>query len=379
MIQQSDASVAVFLSRGGSLEKWNSHGLLSRELALYEALSRIGVEVTLVSFGRGDERRYLGSSSSLSLASNHYGIHPRLYEWLIPILHRRRINNCAVIKTNQANVGRIVCQSARILKKPIIARCGYLWSEFAAREYGRNSSEARRAVSTERLLFDKARRIVVSTETIKSNIEREYPAFSDKISVVPNYVDTERFYPRSGGDECRDILFVGRIASQKNLPILLDAMRRCEQHLTVIGSGPDETELRNCYGDLGDRVTWIGNVPNEKLPDYMNSARFFVLPSLYEGHPKALMEAMACGMVVIAADSPGIHDLLEHRQTGWLCTPTADGILEALGELCSDAKLAAKLRENAANVIRERFSLNSVAARERTILEEIGSTLGART
>ena len=375
---QGKISVGVFLSRGGSLEIWNSHGLLSRELALYEALSQIGINVTLISFGRGNERSFLGLDSSLSLVHNNYGIHPRLYEWLIPILHRRRISECTVLKTNQANVGRIAYQSARMLRKPLIARCGYLWSEFALREHGSNSAEARRAVSTERLLFDKACRIVVSTETIKASIDREYPGHSAKTSVIPNYVDTERFSPTSGNERPHGVLFVGRIAPQKNLPILLEAMRKCEQRLTIIGAGPDGAELRNRFQGLGDRVTWVGNVPNEKLPEFMNAARFFVLPSLYEGHPKAMLEAMACGMVTIAADSPGIRDLLEHQITGWLCEPTADGIVQALGELSLDTKLADKLSENAANAIRNYFSLKRIASRERGILEEISVAVGAR-
>ncbi|MDH3379435.1 MAG: glycosyltransferase, partial [Gammaproteobacteria bacterium] len=89
-------------------------------------------------------------------------------------------------------------------------------------------------------------------------------------------------------------------------------------------------------------------------------------------------EAMACGMVTIAADSPGIRDLLEHQITGWLCEPTADGIVQALGELSLDTKLADKLSENAANAIRNYFSLKRIASRERGILEEISVAVGAR-
>ncbi len=75
--------------------------------------------------------------------------------------------------------------------------------------------------------------------------------------------------------------------------------------LTLIGEGRLRPELQRRFSNLDGRVTWEGNVSNSQLPDYFNRAEIFVLLSLYEGHPKTLIEAMACGLPAIGADSRG--------------------------------------------------------------------------
>ena len=135
-------------------------------------------------------------------------------------------------------------------------------------------------------------------------------------------MDTEAFRPT--GDTRRNrICFVGRLAEQKNVGALLDAVSGLDVELLVIGDGPLRPALEARARAQDATARFLGVVPHRDLPAIMAGSSLFVLPSLYEGHPKTLIEAMACGVAVIGTDVPGIRDLLRHEETGYLCRPTA--------------------------------------------------------
>jgi glycosyltransferase involved in cell wall biosynthesis len=115
----------------------------------------------------------------------------------------------------------------------------------------------------------------------------------------------------------------------------------------------------------------LGSLPHERLPEVLHQAAAFVLPSLYEGHPKALLEAMACGLPVIALDVPGINDILRHKETGWLCQPTADSLKKGIQTVLADRKLQQRLSANGSRFIQEHFSLQRVLRQELNLYKTI--------
>src|SRR3546814_21078926 len=98
----------------------------------------------------------------------------------------------------------------------------------------------------------------------------------------------------------------------------------------------------------------------------INAGRIFVLPSSYEGHPKTLLEAMACGAAVIGTDVPGIREVIEDGRTGLLCAPTAAALREAIERLLSDEPLRRRMGGNARQQIEMPASLDRVAERARS-------------
>ena len=208
-----------------------------------------------------------------------------------------------------------------------------MWSFNAALENGDNSPAAVEARRVEAKVFSAADRVVVTTNEMQQDILRRFPEIGDRVLVIPNYVDTELFKPCEETSQDRALLFIGRIAPEKNLEALLEAVRSLPVSLTLIGEGKLRAQLQKKFADLDGRVTWEGNVPNSQLPERINKAGIFVLPSLYEGHPKTILEAMACGAAVVGADSPGIRELIRHRETGFLCGTDPQSIRVALEEL----------------------------------------------
>jgi glycosyltransferase involved in cell wall biosynthesis len=145
------------------------------------------------------------------------------------------------------------------------------------------------------------------------------------LTVLPMGVDLQaRFVPDESVQRNTDeLLFVGRLVPKKGLRHLLDAMpsisaRRPHVRLTIAGFGPEEGALRAQVGALGlaSHVTFLGAVPQDKLPELYRRASLFIAPFVrdergdQEGLPVVLMEAIGCGCPVIAGRVQGVEDLL---------------------------------------------------------------------
>jgi len=186
-------------------------------------------------------------------------------------------------------------------------------------------------------------------------------------------VDTARFRPLSGvvGERGR-VAFVGRLEAQKNVEALVDAVAGLPNvTLMMIGDGPLRVALEERAVCNSARIEFVGRVPHAELPALLNRAEVFVLPSHYEGNPKALVEAMACGIPAIGAATTGIREVLVHRETGFLCGTSSGEIRAALVEVLGDAPLRTRLRQGGLRYVAERCSLASAAQRERALLAEL--------
>lgn len=144
--------------------------------------------------------------------------------------------------------------------------------------------------------------------------------------IIPNGVDEKLFFPKGEkmfNRPVREILFVGRLDSRKNLRLLINALNRIKRkirtRLTVIGLGREYHALKLLTNRINLDVHFLGHIRHIDLPRIYNKADLFVLPSLYEGIPLAALEAMACGVPTILSDgSPdiGIPRFKRRSETG---------------------------------------------------------------
>jgi glycosyltransferase involved in cell wall biosynthesis len=167
------------------------------------------------------------------------------------------------------------------------------------------------------------------------------------------------------------VAFVGRLAYQKNLPALLEAVAPLRLRLLLVGDGPLRSELMQQAAHLGVQATWAGQVAHADLPAYLNQAHVFVLPSHYEGHPKTLIEAMACGLPVVGSTIPAIRDVIQPGETGLLCTTDPASIRAALRQLLHDAALRARLGAQARRFAVQTYALEQIVAQELRVLREV--------
>ncbi|RXK88726.1 glycosyltransferase family 1 protein [Chlorobaculum sp. 24CR] len=362
--------LVLFFTHDTSLRAWERSGMLEREVALYRKYVEKAVRVSFVTYGRWDKQRYAEKLRGIKILCNEFRLPLGLYTRMIPLLHGKVLRQCSVIKSNQTPGALTALAAARRYNKPMLARCGYMHSEFVANQHGADSQEARQALDDERKLFGQADAIEVTTPMMRDSIIERIPGSATKITVTPNYVDTESFSPRDAEKEI-DLLFIGRLNPQKNLEALLDALRGLKLKTVIIGSGPLENELKEKARAQDLDIDWKGNLPNTELPGFLNRSKIFILPSHYEGHPKTLIEAMAAGATVIGANAPGIREVVTHGKNGWLCETSAESIRKSITTLIDSEQLRYDLGKNARAFALDNYSLDIIARRELALLEKL--------
>ena len=181
--------------------------------------------------------------------------------------------------------------------------------------------------------------------------ELEYNREPGLIWYVPNGVE-ERFFVRREYPEktsC-DLLFVGTWLDRKGVYYLADAFRHVVEkipgiRLTVAGSLVPEEQVKGTFApEIRDRVSVISFVKREEIPAVYTGHDIFVFPSLVEGMPLTLLEAMATGMPVVTTNTCGMADVVENRVNG-LLVPAADAeeLAGAIMRLCQSADLRKRL------------------------------------
>lgn len=188
------------------------------------------------------------------------------------------------------------------------------------------------------------------------------PSFPKRrLGTLANGVDLDVFRPPAAGRGGRTgptrLFFVGRVTVQKGVDVLLKALadaavRALDWHLDLAGDGPQLEEYKAQAADLGitERITFHGWLTREQVRPLFDTADVLVLPSRYEGMPIVVLEAMGCGLPVIATDIPGTRELIQEGETGHL-VPVEDAaaLAKALARLLSDpgARLAIGARARA--------------------------------
>lgn len=181
-------------------------------------------------------------------------------------------------------------------------------------------------------------KIICVSQYISDEVKRIYS--SANCAVIYNSADESRFYPRDK-ETCRKfllknfikktnnskiILFVGSLIKRKGLNFLIEAMvteplsHLDDVLLLIVGEGPEKEKLVRRVEELSiqEKVFFIGPVTREELPIIYGSADLFVLPSLDEGHPVAMLEAMASGLPVIGCKVGGVPECIENGVNGIL-------------------------------------------------------------
>jgi glycosyltransferase involved in cell wall biosynthesis len=173
-------------------------------------------------------------------------------------------------------------------------------------------------------------------------------AEAEKITVLRNGVDLDRFEPRDRGEIRARLalagpvwLAVGNLVESKGVHLTIAALADFpDAMLLVVGEGPEDAHLHQLAARLGiaKRVRFLGSLAHSQLCDYYNAADVMVLASSREGMPNVVLESLACGTPVVAAPFDGVTELLDVPEAG-----------EIAGERSSDAIAAAwrRLRDRA--------------------------------
>lgn len=366
----SPINLVLFFTRGVSLRTWYNVGMFDREVALYRRLQEHGVHITFITYGDSSELEFSNLIPGIKICCNGWGLKRHWYDRLVTLLHWRALRISHILKTNQMSGADIALSAAQRYKKPLIARCGYMWSKNTILECGADSPEANYSLQVEDRVFNHADRIVVTSKDMVNRIQKRFPHVIDKTIIIPNYVDTDLFSPGEQriGKPFR-LCFVGRLSPEKNIESLIHAVEGLDVELDIIGQGPMRESLELLV-QKNKCVRFLGRIENNQLPDYLKNASAFILPSHYEGHPKTLIEAMACKLPVIGTDVSGINEIICHGENGLLCQSDPQSIRSAIQKLKSDSDLQLRLAERARQFALEHYALDKIVEKELTLYHE---------
>lgn len=198
-----------------------------------------------------------------------------------------------------------------------------------------------------------------------------------KITVIPNGVNPLDFKPRKRKKDGFRLLWVGRLVEEKGVVYLVEALKWVREKLPdvkliLIGEGKLKERLKRLSHNLSlYNIDFIGKINHSAISEYMNSADLFILPSLREGLPLVLLEAMATGLPVIATSVGGIKDVIVHEKSGILIPPKKPRLLaEKIIYLLKDEDLRKRIGEDGRRRVEEYFTWDRITKETSQVYKE---------
>jgi glycosyltransferase involved in cell wall biosynthesis len=320
-------------------------------------------------------RRFRARRSLSSIAS--YGSVP-----VIPLVRELRRCGAEAILTQEYEHARfdVFVLVGRLLRLPVVATF-----------QGGDRPRSRLERLVRPLAVRASSGLIIGSGQERRRVRAAYRLPADRIAGIPNAMDVGDVAPlprasnRQGlGIDDRTVVveWHGRVTiARKGLDLLLAAWEQlCRKRpetdllLLLVGTGPDAEEFDRRIAATGlGSIRWRNEyvVDRDELLRYQSVADVFVLPSRHEGFPVAPIEAMALGVPVVAADAPGVADILpDGEASGGIVVPREDppALAAALGRLVDDPELRLEMGRRARRRVELAYSLDAVGHQLRTTL-----------
>lgn len=227
-----------------------------------------------------------------------------------------------------------------------------------------------------RWIYSTADRIICYTETERDQLI-DLGINPEKISIIHNGVDTDHFAPMPNIAPKKQILWIGKYVPGKGVEYLLRGFQSFSRDfpdytLLMIGRGPMKEDFLRMIEDLGltEKVILRDFVQNRDLPEIYQQSSLFVLPSIEEGVPRTILEAMACGVPVACTELPQLGKIVSGCG---LLVPVKDSqaLADSISKVLSDPSLAEEFRENGRRNVVENYSWKDTVEKTVELYEEL--------
>jgi glycosyltransferase involved in cell wall biosynthesis len=224
-------------------------------------------------------------------------------------------------------------------------------------------------------------RVSALTNAIRQEVIR-WGMPPERVTVIPNGVNTDLFQPATAPPQEQRVLFVGQFRPEKRVDLLLEAWRQLQDdfphaRLTLVGGGYALQQYADLAAAQGIRAQFIPNLPPSEVVQVVQRHTIFVMSGISEGMSNALLEAMAVGLAPVVSDTPGNQALIRHDGNGLCYDPdSAAALASALRRLLIDEPLRARLGAAARATVLERFTLDAVAAQYEALYKHMIGWVG---
>ena len=200
----------------------------------------------------------------------------------------------------------------------------------------------------------------------------------DKLHLIPNAVDVEAFRPTNGGkDGPMTVTFVGRLEEWKGPHSFVEIARRVQAEVPeaifkVAGAGPMHGRLTAESRDLQGHIEFLGELSHSRIAELLRETSVLVLPSFIEGLPTVCLEALACGIPVVASDTGGTSEIIREGETGYLCSSAdLDRFSDRVICLLRDPELRKRFGRNGRALVEHQYSWTRVAEMTEKLYERL--------
>jgi glycosyltransferase involved in cell wall biosynthesis len=207
------------------------------------------------------------------------------------------------------------------------------------------------------------------------------------IEFIPTGIDAEQFGKGNGFRVRKELgipatasvlLYVGRIAKEKNIAFLLEALspvlaERLRTYLVLVGDGPEMAAMKAKAKSLpgGERIIFVGSRPRSEIPDFHAAADIFVFASVTEMQGLALAEAMMSGLPVVVVGEGGIRYFVKDGEVGFVVPRDKIGFANAVRTLLDKPHLRMAMAERARMFAMQTFSLSSCVDRLESLYQKV--------
>ncbi|MEA5593799.1 glycosyltransferase family 4 protein [Rivularia sp. UHCC 0363] len=260
---------------------------------------------------------------------------------------------------------------------------------------GGNKTQSILEAPVRQLSINTCKGLIIATQSEIERVRNNYNITSDKVARIFNPLEIttwqaiERQQARATlgiPDDAKVVAWHGRIEiERKGLDVLLDAWQQlCDEcpdkdlQLLIVGTGSEANRLQQCIVNMKLRgVMWRNEFVSDRtvLQCYLSAADVYAFPSRLEGFPLAPIEAMSCGLPVVAADAPGVPDIFEGGEThGGIIVPRGDSnaLVSGLRRVLEDEILSTRLSRNARRRAEDCFAPKTVGRQLRDVLLNTG-------
>lgn len=361
---------------------------------LSERLTEKGHDVTVVTYRDGDLEYKEKINGVTVYRVDNYMIRPQNFiDWIM------QLNFNMISKASELiNAGEkfdvihahdwLTCYAAKTLKHSYNIP---LTVTIHATENGRNSgihTEQQRYINdTEWLLTYESDEVIVNSNFMKTEVQRLFNLNYDKVKVIPNGIDLEKFdgferdytFRRNYASDNEKIIFtLGRLVNEKGIQHLICAMPKIisqynDVKLVIGGRGPMIDELKDLAYRIGvaHKVYFTGFLSGDNVQKMYKCADIAVFPSTYEPFGIVVLEAMLAKVPAVVSDIGGLNEIIEHNVDGVKSyAGNANSLADAILSILFDKSLEEKIVDNADKKVRELFNWEKIAEMTQDVYEE---------
>jgi glycosyltransferase involved in cell wall biosynthesis len=299
-------------------------------------------------------------------------------------LIRRLDNQINLIHAHDWLVANSAIGLKHIFRVPLLAT---IHSTEIGRRNSLHTNYERMIHQTEARLTQEAWKVICCSQYMTSHVEWAFGLPKDKVMMIPNGVDTNAFHRKIDGDKFRSkyasadekiVLFVGRFVHEKGVHVLIGAMpkvlSRADAKFVIVGNGYMKDSLIGQVHRMGlaDKAYFTGFVDDQTLKLLYDCADICVVPSLYEPFGIVALEAMAAQTPVVASDTGGLSEIIDHDKTGVKVYPdNSDSLAWGITRLLLDPDYANWIKKNAYNKVLKEYTWRKIGERTKILYQRV--------